>query len=313
MDSQPLFTSEKFPSLHKDVLFGLLKRNDLHVEEIDAWNCLIKWGIEQTPELRSKNSDRTKWNQENFKALRETLNPFIPLIRFSEISRANFFDKVRPYKAVFPHHIYEEVIEFYYKKTLPKTILPSRIGKVQIESKLIKPKLADIIASWIERNNVNRKKYKFELLYRSSRDGIHFNAFRNKCNGHGPCLVLVKQQLSTKIYGGYNPLNFVGDRQWLGQGQWYNTSESFIFSFDDDNDTTSMKISRVNRDYKCYAIYEHYGQGFSFGQTFYMYDQYINFNYNGYYDLNIMNNSDSVYFDNSFIPEEIEVFKINSS
>ena len=135
-----LSLQKTFHRLDKDILFDLLKRDDLQGEEIDAWDCLIKWGIEQTPGLGSKNSDRAKWNQENFEALKETLNLFIPLIRFSEISRANFFDKVRPYKAVFPHHIYEDVVEFYYKETLPKTTLPPRVGKIQIESKLIKPK-----------------------------------------------------------------------------------------------------------------------------------------------------------------------------
>ncbi len=111
-------------------------------------------GIQQTPGLGSKNSNKANWNQENFEALKETLNQFIPLIRFSEISRANFFDKVRPCKVIFPRHIYEEVAEFYYKKTLPKTLtLPPRSGK--IKSKIFKPNLIKIIASWIERKNVN--------------------------------------------------------------------------------------------------------------------------------------------------------------
>jgi len=38
----------------------------LKVEEIDIWNHLIKWGIEQTLELESENNDGTKWNKENF-------------------------------------------------------------------------------------------------------------------------------------------------------------------------------------------------------------------------------------------------------
>src|SRR6266542_5336106 len=98
-------------------------------------------GIQQTPGLGSKNSNKANWNQENFEALKETLNQFIPLIRFSEISRANFFDKVRPCKVIFPRHIYEEVAEFYYKKTLPKTtMLPPRSIKTR-----------QIIANWIER------------------------------------------------------------------------------------------------------------------------------------------------------------------
>jgi hypothetical protein len=116
----------------------------------------IVGGIEQTPGLGSSNNDRTKWNSKNFKALKETLKQFILLIRFSEISSTDFLDKVRHYKAIIPHHIYEGVAEFYYKNTLPKTTtlrLPPRAGKIKIESKIIKPKLANMIASCIERSN----------------------------------------------------------------------------------------------------------------------------------------------------------------
>ncbi|CAG8557059.1 8650_t:CDS:2, partial [Funneliformis mosseae] len=78
----------------KDILFELLKSEDLEIKEIVAWDCLIKWGIEQTPELESKKCDVATWNQEDFEA-------------------ADFYDKVRPYKAIIPHNIYEEI-------TLPK-------------------------------------------------------------------------------------------------------------------------------------------------------------------------------------------------
>ena len=71
---QPFFTSKKFPSLGKDNLFNLLERYDLKIKEIVAWDYLIHWGIEQTPGLGNKNINRAKWNQENFEALKETLN-----------------------------------------------------------------------------------------------------------------------------------------------------------------------------------------------------------------------------------------------
>ena len=135
----------------KDIPYEIFKRDDLQIEEIVAWDYLIKWGIEQTPGLGSSNSNRAKWNDNNYEALKNTLSRFIPLIRFVEIS-ADFFDKVRPYKAIIPHHIYEEVAEFYYKNTLPKTsTLPPRCGKVQIRSKLIKPNLVNIIRMFLRR------------------------------------------------------------------------------------------------------------------------------------------------------------------
>ncbi|EXX50601.1 uncharacterized protein OCT59_006005 [Rhizophagus irregularis] len=311
-DPQPFITSKDFPSLDKDILYGLLKRDDLNIEESVAWDSLIKWGIEQTPGLGNRNNDRTKWNNENYEALKKTLNKFTPLIRFTAISSADFFDKVRPYKAVIPHHIYEEAMEFYMKNTSPKTTtLPPRSGNARIESKLIKPKLTNIIAGWIERKNgKNRslnKKYKFDLLYRSSQDGNYVNTFRNKCNNQGPCLVLVKHQQSAKIYGGYNPLGFTHDEQW--DDQWLYTSESFIFSFENSEDIQNMKIGRVNNS--SYAIYEYYNTGFNFGSVLYMSGQLIYFNNSGYYKN--VNNVLSPYLNINFVPEEIEVFKITTS
>ena len=42
-DPQPFIASENFSSLDKDILFDLLKRDDLQVEKIDSWDCLIRW------------------------------------------------------------------------------------------------------------------------------------------------------------------------------------------------------------------------------------------------------------------------------
>ena len=53
-------------------------------------------GIQQTPGLGSKNSNKANWNQENFEALKETLNQFIPLIQFVDISTNDFFNNVQP-------------------------------------------------------------------------------------------------------------------------------------------------------------------------------------------------------------------------
>ncbi len=308
VDPQPLITSKDFPSLDKDILYGLLKRNDLQIEEVVAWDYLIKWGIEQTPNLKSKDNNRTKWNEKNYEALKNTLGRFIPLIRFLEISSADFFDKVRPYKPIIPNYIYEEIMEFYMKDTLPKiTILPPRVGRCQIESNIIKSRLANIIVNWIEKKdgkttrNKKNSQYKFNLLYRGSRDGANSSTFNNYCNGQTASLVLVKDQ-SSKLYGGYSPIGF----RIYGGNRWHNTSDSFIFSFENGSGIKNMKISRPTN---CsYAIYENYNNGFNFGNCFYMSSQYVYLQYSGYYDTNVINLNMSDYF----IPEEIELFNVFS-
>jgi hypothetical protein len=59
-----------------------------------------------------------------------------------------------------------------------------------------------MIASWIERKNERnlsfKRKYKFDLLYRSSRDGADSNSLVL-------VKILVKKPSSLKIYGGYDP------------------------------------------------------------------------------------------------------------
>ncbi|UZO14555.1 uncharacterized protein OCT59_006011 [Rhizophagus irregularis] len=204
-DPKPFISSKMFPSLDKDILFGLLKRDDLQIEEVVAWDYLIKWGIEQTPGLG-----------------------------------------IRPYKTIIPHHIYEELEEFYYKKALPKTTtLPPRTGKSgSLTSTIIKPKLANIISNWFDRNSspfADNSKHKFNLIYLMSRDGLNNVAFYNKCNGQGPFVVLIRVQ-SKKIYGGYNPIGYAGGYGKLSQ--WLTSTESFVFSFENDQDIHNMKIGQ---------------------------------------------------------------------
>src|SRR6266540_3810915 len=161
-------SSKDFLSLGKDILYELLKRDDLQIKEVVAWDYLIKWGINQTPGLVCLNNNRATWDDRNYAALKKTLNQFIPLIRFSDISSVDFFDKVRPYKPIIPQKFYEELMKFYMRKSSSiTTTLPPRICSLIIRSKLI-----SIILNWIEGRSANiiRTKqdslYRFDLLFR---------------------------------------------------------------------------------------------------------------------------------------------------
>jgi hypothetical protein len=201
-DRKLFINTKDFPIFDKDILCELLKRDDFLIYEINIWDYLIRWSIEKTPSLKYKNSDRTKWNNEDYEALKETFNQFIPLIRFSEISSIDFFDKVRPFKAIIPNNIYEKFMEFHMKGTLLEntTLLLPRIGKLPIDSKIIKPEHAYVIANWIEGKDAkafrhkNDLQYKFNLLYSSSKDGFDVDRLNRKCINKGPCLILIKSQ-----------------------------------------------------------------------------------------------------------------------
>jgi hypothetical protein len=313
-DPEPFISSKTFPSLDKDILFGLLERDDLNVKEIDIFDFLIKWGIEQTPGL---GNDKNRWSNSNYESLKETLNQLIPLIRFVEISATDYFVKVRPYKEIIRDDIYNEVKEYFIKGTIPKSItLSPRIKRSQIESKIIKKKLMPIIINWIENKDSKeiRKKndilYKFELIYRGSKGEINNKSFKNKCNLQEQILVLVKCQNTRKIIGGYTTVGFYQNvRRRLGVNNNKNISSmnNFIFSFEDNNDTQNMKISRVITHN--YAIYNnHFGDyGFNFGNdALYMKDRILWLkNKNGYYKDNVSKNNNYYY-----IIEDIEAFRV---
>ncbi|PKK72426.1 BTB-domain-containing protein [Rhizophagus irregularis] len=276
--------------LESYILYGLLERNDLQIEEIVVLDSLIKWGIEQTPGLGIRNSDRNKWNNRNFEALKKTLNKFIPLIRFVGISPSEYFDKVRPYKAIIPNRIHEEIEEYYYKGNLPRTTtLPPRTGIIQkIESCIIKPNLSSIIINWIERkdSNYNRNRkdtvYNFDLIYRRNRD----------------------LNISGKIFGGYNPIcwNNTGinyNHNYHGYNQYLTTTESFIFYFESNEDIENIKISRVVNS--SYAIYNYPGNGINFGGgDLTLANDYLSLSYTGSNYENLKRNNNDSFTNNLY-------------
>ncbi|CAI2180071.1 7922_t:CDS:2 [Funneliformis geosporum] len=83
---------------------------------------------------------------------------------------------------------------------------------------------------WIDKkeslhyNNEQSIPYKFDLLYRASRDGDTPAAFHQKCDNKGATIVIVKIKRTETIVGGYNPIG------WEGSGSKL-TYDSFIFSF----------------------------------------------------------------------------------
>jgi hypothetical protein len=259
-------TSKSSLSLDKNVVFGLLKRDDLQVREVKIWDFLIEWGIEQTTGL---GNDRINWNDENYESLKETLNQFIPLIRFVGISHEELFDKVYPYKPIIPNHILKEIEEFYDKSILPSLSLRTR----KIESNIIKTELVNlIIVNWIDNKDImvtrtgNDPLYKFNLIYRGSRDGINNKSFKNKCNGQVASLVLIKVTGSNKIFGGYSSigLNSLGDDSFNNyDGTFYSSSDNFIFSLGNSEDMQHMKVGRVLNKNK--AIQDIETCGFNFG------------------------------------------------
>jgi hypothetical protein len=250
-----VFNSSYFPSLDKYVLFYLLKQDDfrVYIEEVIIWNSLIKWGIKQTPELENKN--KNELTNGDYQYLKNTLSTFIPLIRFTDMNSDDFYDKVRPYEAIIPNNIYDEVMSYYLVKQ----------SKLYIyDSKIVKPSFGNIIANFIDRKvsgdstlYIRTKDdpiYKFELNYRGRRDCINDNSFRDirRKGLVTATLILIKTKELDKIFAGYSSVGFNLNEDDLINiyNSNYFKSETFILSFKyNDEDIQDMKISYA--DFSC--------------------------------------------------------------
>ncbi|CAG8643583.1 16942_t:CDS:2 [Funneliformis mosseae] len=156
--------------------------------------------------------DLSSWDDEDFLTLKDILSPFIPYIRFFEISSKDFHNQVRPYKKLLPEELFESVLSFYMTNDRPRDILPPRYGRIAVNSKIITPKHAAILANWIQRKHANAiipkdHRYNMNLIYRGNKDGFDINAIRKKCYGQTGCILIIKIADGTVI-GGYNPLGW---------------------------------------------------------------------------------------------------------
>ena len=107
--------------------------------------------------------------------------------------------------------------------------------------------------------------------------------------------------MSKKIYGGYNPIGYVSSRE-----GWVSSSNSFIFSFENDQDIYNEKIGRVIvANYSVTDACEKYF--FCFGNHLYITRQNLYLSNPGFY-----NDIFNIFYDDHFeLPiEEIEVLSL---
>src|SRR5688572_22690679 len=165
-------------------------------------------------------NDPTKWNKDDIIKIERSLHRFIPLIRFYDIEPTDFFYKVYCYKDILPQDLIHDLLEFHIVPNMkPKAnVAPTRklTLKFELNSTLIKPEHIAIFSSCIDKKDFlhyNKKNipYKFNLLYKASRDGNTAASFHEKCDNKGATVVVAKIRNSEKIVGGYNPLDWSGD------------------------------------------------------------------------------------------------------
>ncbi|KAG9288955.1 hypothetical protein G9A89_019577 [Geosiphon pyriformis] len=252
-----IFESKSFHSIDRSILLMLLKRDDLDIEEIKIWEYLIDWGTAQHTSLKKEVS---KWSREDFIAVAATLEPLLPLIRWGEIESSDFQHKGFSYKRVFPEPLFDNIIEHYLNSSIPiQSTLKPRLP-AQIDSTIIDKKIARVIGNWIAgTNSISEQKhsYKFENLFRASRDGFDSGNFHSRCDNKGPTFTIVKLSSNNIIVGGYNPLN------WTSNIGYEYSNSNFIFQFSDSSSQSGL-IGRI-KAYNQNAVYNHPSYGPTFG------------------------------------------------
>ncbi|RHZ70574.1 hypothetical protein Glove_269g52 [Diversispora epigaea] len=259
-----IFDAEDFNSLPESTLISTIKRDDLKLEEIKIWDKVIQWGINRNPKLPSKLEE---WNNEDFMALKTTLQNCLPYIRYFQISRVDIFKKIKPYMEIFNKQLSDDLLYhlLFPDKPVKSIILPPRsISIPEIPEPLlpqIQEKFSTIITNehateisswiWINRNYTPYSPYRFKLILRGSKDGFDPKIFWKMCHDNSNTVIILKVAGTNEILGGFNPLKW--DKT-MKENTWMKTKDSFIFSLKNGELQNSI-LSRVKNEEKAIQYY----------------------------------------------------------
>jgi hypothetical protein len=254
MSNEPekIFNSIDFILLSEKSLISIIQHDNLQMNVIQVWEHVLKWGIAQNPGLPS---DPSSYSKDDFNTLKNTLQQFIPFIKFNNLSHKEFLNNVYPYKKIIPKDLREKLIKHFIDQPNNKPeskMIIKEISSKSIDSKIITFQHAEIILKWIDR--LEKNSYEFKLILRGSRDGFSPRKFHEICDNQSHTISIIKVKDSNEILGGYNPIT------WKSVNSFGITKDSFIFSFNVEKHI----LSRVKNEQ--YAIFNARGCGPLFGE-----------------------------------------------
>ncbi|CAG8551866.1 7099_t:CDS:2 [Ambispora leptoticha] len=270
-DADIIFKSPKFKLLHETTLASILIYDGLSIREIDIWRGLLKWG-QANSLLSCNNGDfaeviSEKDNEYYYLMLKHTVSRLLPLVRFFNIPEDDFIQFVRPFEMILPDNLVNEYFRITkFLTTKIHELSPPRFPPMKIDSTIIKPKHASLIASWIDGNAKVESDYipqAFKLLYRSSCDGISAKKFHAKCDKAGSTILIVKLRDSEQILGGYNPITKGFKRAWFSSSRGNQTG--FVFSFSSEKSIEGARLSRIVNHFCELGVQDHPLDGPCFG------------------------------------------------
>jgi hypothetical protein len=300
-----IFNSLNFSSIPEKFLVAIIQNDNHQMKEIQIWEHVLKWGLAQNPDLPF---DPTNYSKDDFNKLKNTLQQFIPFIKFYNLSSKEFMDRVLPYKRILPKELYKDLLNAFLSLSDPNSKPSDKSNsditeeKRTVDSKVITYQHVGLISKWIDRLEITDElisSYEFKLLFRASRDGHSRVKFHEFCDNQPRTVTLVKVKGSSEILGGYNPI------EWKSNKLYSTTKDSFIFSFNDNDRIENYILSRVIIEKE--AICNSSLCGPSFGaHDFYVWQIFIgNYCTKSSYEKKIRKT------ENYFEIEECEVFQIN--
>jgi hypothetical protein len=259
-----IFKSQNFTSIPENLLILVIQNDNLQMDEIRVWEHVLKWGIAQNSAKLP--SDLKDYSEEDFNTLKNTLQPYIPFIRFHNLTSREFADKVHPYRKVLPIQLYDDLVLSLLNpdnnKGKSKPRIPRNIDSRDIDSNIITSQHAETISKWVNRLEITDKldsPYEFKLLFRGSRDGFYPDKFHEICDLQSRTVAIAKVKGRDEILGGYNPI------AWKSVDRYSNTKDSFIFSFNRINRNENYTLSRIIDNRHAIDNRSHYGPSFGNG------------------------------------------------
>ncbi|CAB4427795.1 unnamed protein product [Rhizophagus irregularis] len=109
-EPEKIFKSPDFTSISEKSLISIIQNDNLQIGEVQIWEHVLKWGIAQNPGL---SSDPISYSNDDFVALKNTLQQYIPFIKFIKFTSKEFLNKVYPYKMIMPERLYENLNKWF--------------------------------------------------------------------------------------------------------------------------------------------------------------------------------------------------------
>jgi hypothetical protein len=263
LEPKKFFNSNKFTQSSVQLLEIILKREDLNIDEIKIWENIVKWGLAQEHNF---SSDVSRWSQDDIMTFKRIICKFIPLIRFYDISPKDYMIKIKPYEEILPKEYKNDLLNYYmipeYKPKFNN--LTSRYSK-NVNSVIIDQRHINLLINWIDRKEGSKTSlYKFNLLYRASRDGNTAIEFHKKCDNRGATITVLKIKNSEGIVGGYNPLDWDSTN-----GAFKRTKDSFLFSFTNRKNIQTAKVGYSYDDEYSIVCYPYFGPIFGYNNLYF--------------------------------------------